>query len=276
MTEVELSSGAGTLPRTDGLSVVLIDDDHEFRSAIGNYLAMNGIEVWSSSGPEGLHDAAPDWSRTVIVLDLQLGGLDGIDVMRSLRAATDAPIILVTGHRISEMDRVIGLELGADDYLVKPFGPRELLARIRVQARRYQEFCSVRDGQGTRAEPEDLKSAGGRRIYAFSGWELDRRLRILKDPSGHVVKLTKGDFALLLAFLDAPGRPLSREYLLNATRVHEDVFDRSVDVQILRLRRRFDKGGGAGGRSGREIIRTDRGSGYVFTLSVDVESGDGS
>ncbi|CAI9121498.1 response regulator [Brytella acorum] len=260
--------------RPMALSVVLIDDDHEFRSAIGNYLAMNGIEVWSVSGPEGLQASTPDWSRTVIVLDLQLGGVDGIDVMRSLREATDAPIILMTGHRISEMDRVIGLELGADDYLVKPFGPRELLARIRVLARRHQELCSVRSEQEARAEAETDEARGAPRIYAFSGWELDRRLRVLKDPSDRVVKLTKGDFALLVAFLDAPGRPLSREYLLNATRVHEDVFDRSVDVQILRLRRRFDKGGGAEGRSGRDIIRTDRGSGYVFTLQVKVETGE--
>lgn len=267
---------ADSLVTTEGLSVVLIDDDHEFRLVIGNYLAMSGIEVWSASGPEVFQGSAPDWSRTVIVLDLQLGGLDGIDVMRSLREMTDAPIILVTGHRISEMDRVIGLELGADDYLVKPFGPRELLARIRVLARRYQELCSVREGHGPRVDAADIKITGGRRVYTFSGWELDKRLRILKDPSGHVVKLTKGDFALLVAFLDAPGRPLSREYLLNATRVHEDVFDRSVDVQILRLRRRFDKGGGAGGRSGREIIRTDRGAGYVFTLTVDVDSGGGA
>jgi len=269
---IEQKLPTDSLATTDGLSVVLIDDDHEFRLVIGNYLAMSGIKVWAASSPQGLQGSAPDWSRTVIVLDLQLGGLDGIDVMRSLREATDAPIILVTGHRISEMDRVIGLELGADDYLVKPFGPRELLARIRVLARRYQELCSVRDGHGTREEGGDIKITG-RRLYSFSGWELDKRLRILKDPAGHVVKLTKGDFALLVAFLDAPGRPLSREYLLNATRVHEDVFDRSVDVQILRLRRRFDKGGGAGGRSGREIIRTDRGAGYVFTLAVNVDSG---
>ncbi|GAJ30459.1 response regulator [Acidomonas methanolica] len=257
------STGAGTV-----LSVVLIDDDHEFRSVIGNYLAMNGLEVWSASGPEDFRDWSPDWSRSVIVLDLQLGGMDGMDVMRMLREATDAPIILMTGHRITEMDRVIGLELGADDYLLKPFGPRELLARIRVLARRHEELCSARAEQGARSETDGGKGGVDRRIYKFGGWELDRRLRILKDPSGRVVKLTKGDFALLVAFLDMPGRPLSREYLLNATRMHEDVFDRSVDVQILRLRRRLDRGGGGYGRSGREIIRTDRGAGYVFTLDV--------
>lgn len=250
-------------------SVLLIDDDHEFRSAIGNYLALNGLRVILASGPEDLRDVEVDWTHCVIVLDLQLGGIDGIDVMRSLREATDAPIILMTGHRISELDRVIGLELGADDYLVKPFGPRELLARIRVLARRHDELCSIREAQANRpiSENDETDSLTMKRVYRFGEWELDRRSRVLKDPSARVVKLTKGDFALLVAFLDAPGRPLTREYLLNATRIHEDVYDRSVDVQILRLRRRFDKGS-VDGLSGRDIIRTDRGAGYVFTLDV--------
>lgn len=250
------------------LSVVLIDDDHEFRGAVGNYLAMNEIEVWSASGPDELRESTVDWSRCVVVLDLQLGGIDGIDVMRAMRDATDAPIILITGHRISETDRVIGLELGADDYLVKPFGPRELLARIRVLARRHDELRLARATQAAQLAAATADRTPERRIYQFGGWELDRRLRTLKDPAGAFVKLTKGDFALLAVFVDRPNQTLSREHLLNATRVHEDVYDRSVDVQILRLRRRFDKGGGINGKCGRDIIWTDRGAGYVFTIDV--------
>ncbi|QDH16311.1 response regulator [Swingsia samuiensis] len=252
-------------------SVLLIDDNNEFRSAIAQYLLLNGLQVFSASGLEDLEGIDPDWSQWIIVLDLQLGTVNGIDVMRFLREKTDAPIILMTGHHVSEMDRVIGLELGADDYLIKPFGPRELLARIRALGRRYEKFCQAKEEkeQIQKSIPDEKYSedTSVNRIYRFGKWELDKRSRVLKDPSGRVVKLTKGDFTLLVAFLNAPGRPLSREYLLNATRIHEDVYDRSVDVQILRLRRRFDRGS-VNGLRGRDIIRTDRGLGYVFTLDV--------
>jgi two-component system, OmpR family, response regulator len=188
----------------------------------------------------------------VVILDLRLGLVDGLDVLRELRSSSDVPVIIITGHRRDEIDRVVGLELGADDYVTKPFNLRELLARVRTIIRRLD-----RARTWSAHEPE----RGG---YRFSGWRLNLRTRKLTDPNGAEVALTKGEYALLVAFLDAPQRPLSREHLLQATRVHEDVFDRSIDVQILRLRRKLEQD-----PSAPSVIRTERAVGYVFTLPVE-------
>ncbi|MCW2321634.1 DNA-binding response OmpR family regulator [Bradyrhizobium japonicum] len=161
-------------------------------------------------------------------------------------------MIITTGHRREEIDRVVGLELGADDYLTKPFGLRELLARIKAVLRRRE------------AGPASNRRDSEKGRWRFGDWQVDRRLRRLTNSSGQPITLTKGEYALLMAFLDAPQRPLSREYLLQATRVHEDVFDRSIDVQVLRLRRKLETDPRAP-----SIIRTERGVGYVFTLPVE-------
>jgi DNA-binding response OmpR family regulator len=161
------------------------------------------------------------------------------------------PIIVITGHRRDDIDRVVGLELGADDYLTKPFNLRELLARVRAVLRRFDAGRAA-----SWREPE-------RGRMQFSGWQLDRSTRQLTDPTGAPVPLTKGEYALLVAFLEAPQRPLSREHLLQATRVHEDVFDRSIDVQILRLRRKLERD-----PSAPRVIQTERGIGYVFAVPV--------
>jgi DNA-binding response OmpR family regulator len=161
-------------------------------------------------------------------------------------------VIVITGHHHDEIDRVIGLELGADDYVAKPFSLRELLARIRAVLRR-QAIA--------RATAQREAEQG---CCQFGGWQLDRRARRLTDPHGISVSLTKGEYALLIAFLAAPERPLSREYLLQATRIHEDIFDRSIDVQILRLRRKLEHD-----PSAPRIIQTERGVGYIFILPVE-------
>jgi two-component system, OmpR family, response regulator len=163
------------------------------------------------------------------------------------------PVIITTGHRLDEIDRVVGLELGADDYVTKPFGLRELLARVRAVLRRHEL------GRLARArEPQ----RGG---YKFGSWTLERQNRRLLTHDGVEVTLTKGEYSLLVAFLDAPCRPLTREQLLQATRIHEDIFDRSIDVQVLRLRRKLETESSAP-----RVIQTERGVGYVFTLDVEL------
>jgi DNA-binding response OmpR family regulator len=188
----------------------------------------------------------------LIVLDLRLGREDGLDLLRELRARSDIPVIITTGHRPDEIDRIVGLELGADDYITKPFSLGELLARIRAILRR-------RNARPTKPQRESERGS-----LRFGGWRLERRTRRLTNPRGEPVPLTKGQYALLTAFLAAPQRPLSREYLLQATRVHEDVFDRSIDMQVMRLRRKLGDSGGSS-----PIIRAERGVGYVFTLPVE-------
>src|SRR3954467_8800900 len=182
----------------------------------------------------------------------RVGEADGLALLREIGSKSDIPVIITTGHRRDEIDRVVGLELGADDYITKPFGLRELLARVRAILRR-QELGRV-------ARQRDPERGG----YRFNGWVLERRGRRLTDAAGEPVPLAKSEYALLLAFLEAPQRTLSREHLLQATRIHEDIFDRSIDVQVLRLRRKLEPN-----PSAPQIIKTERGVGYVFALPVE-------
>ncbi len=233
-------------------TVLVVDDDPALQTMIFDYFVDNNIRTLLASGREEMLRQLSAHKVNVVILDLRLGLADGLDVLRELRSSSDVPVIIVTGHRRDEIDRVVGLELGADDYVTKPFNLRELLARVRAIIRRLESSraWSVR-------EPE----RGG---YGFSGWRLNLRTRRLTDPNGADVALTKGEYALLVAFLNAPQRPLSREHLLQATRVHEDVFDRSIDVQILRLRRKLEPD-----PSAPQIIQTERGVGYVFARQVE-------
>jgi DNA-binding response OmpR family regulator len=187
---------------------------------------------------------------SLIIMDQPLGLKDGLDRLRSIRSTSDIPVI-ITSHRADEIDPIINLELGADDFIVRP-SPRELLARTRAILRRREmsRAAQIRDPKG-----------GG---YRFNGWRLERYGRRLVDPDEAPVSLSKGEYALLLALLEAPGRPLTREHLLHATRVHEDIFDRSIDVQVLRLRRKLEIDPNAP-----RMIQTERGIGYVFALPVE-------
>jgi DNA-binding response OmpR family regulator len=238
--------------RTAAVQVVVVDDDPGIRNMVASYFAQHDLRVAEAPGRQELHRHLGSDELSLIILDLRLGDDDGLDVLREIRARSDVPVIITTGARQEEIDRVVGLELGADDYVTKPFSLRELLARGKAVLRRHEMGRVARD---------DDQERGG---YRFEGWRLDRRGRLLFDPDGTPVALTKGEYALLLAFLAAPRRPLTREQLLQATRVHEDIFDRSIDVQVLRLRRKLERDAGAP-----RLIRTERGIGYVFDATVE-------
>jgi two-component system, OmpR family, response regulator len=242
------NSGAADLSQP---RILVVDDDAELRRMLVNYLEGQSMRVLSASNREEMSRQFAAREPNLVLLDLRLDKDDGLDVLRDIRSRSDVPVIIMTGHRRDEIDRVVGLELGADDYVTKPFGLRELLARVRAVLRRH-DFG--------RAASEHEPASGG---FRFEDWELDLRAHRLLNPEGATVPLTKGEYALLVAFLNAPGRPLTREHLLQATRVHEDVFDRSIDVQVLRLRRKLEAD-----PSAPRAIQTERGVGYRFSLPV--------
>lgn len=230
--------------------VLVVDDDRDMRHAIITYLNDRQCVAIGCGVGDVPHHLRHD-QFSLVVLDVQAGPSGRLAVLRQIRDRSPVPVILVAGQRCDEADRIAALELGADDCLIKPFDPRELLARAGAILRR-QEM-----GRQLTIRP----ARGG---YRFNGWELRRRTRKLTDPSGRAVDLTKGAYALLVAFLEAPCRPLSREQLLSATRTHPDVFDRSIDVQVLRLRRKLEPD-----PAQPRLIRTERGIGYVFDAPVE-------
>jgi DNA-binding response OmpR family regulator len=241
--------------RTNGdrqVCVLVVEDDPALQRMILDYFGENNIRTLPACDRRDMVDQLGRTEVNLVILDLRLGREDGLDLLREIRSSSDVPVIIITGHSRDDIDRIVGLELGADDYLTKPFNLRELLARVRAILRRFDA--------GRAAPARDPK--GGR--FRFCGWQLDSRTRRLTDPAGGPVPLTKGEYALLMAFIDAPQRPLSREHLLQATRVHEDVFDRSIDVQILRLRRKLEQD-----PSAPRVIQTERGVGYVFAVPIE-------
>ncbi|MCB4858447.1 response regulator [Sphingobium sp. PNB] len=232
--------------------ILIVDDDPAMQRMIVGYLTDHNLRASAVSGRKGLMHALAVREPDLVILDLHLGEDDGLEILRELRGKSVVPVILITGNRLEEIDRVVGLELGADDYLTKPFGMRELLARVRATLRRRTM---------DRLSPAKQREA----TFRFADWSFDQRQRELTSPAGETVPLTKGEYALLSAFVHAPRRTLSREHLLQATRVHENVFDRSIDVQILRLRRKLEDDPRAP-----RFIRTERGIGYKFDVGVEV------
>ena len=233
--------------------VLAIDDDPSVRKMIADYLGDNEMRVTALAGGREIAGIMERETIDLVVLDWRLPGEDGMEIARRLRAQSQVPIIMLTGRK-DEADRVMGLELAADDYLTKPFSPRELLARIRALLRRARAQQSVAEG---------LQKL---RAYRFAGYELNVRLRRLVAPGGANVPLTNAEFNLLAAFLASPQRVLSRDQLLGLSRLHNDeVYDRSVDVQVGRLRKKIQPG-----KDCVELIRTERGAGYVFTAPVEI------
>ncbi|MBC7603650.1 MAG: response regulator transcription factor, partial [Ramlibacter sp.] len=207
----------------------------------------------AGTGGKDLFDLLDTEAVDLVLLDLRLPGEDGMQLARKVRERATVPVILLTG-RTEEADRVMGLELGADDYVTKPFSPRELLARVRAVLRRYQV-------QATLPERDNA-----RRAFRFAGWELNVRTRRLISPGGVTVELSNGEFSLLCALCRAPMRVLTRDQLLSMSRLHEaEVFDRTIDVQIRRLRQKIEADAAIP-----QLILTERGAGYK--LGCDVES----
>jgi two-component system OmpR family response regulator len=235
--------------------VLAVDDDPSIRTLLADYLGDNELRVTAVPDGRAMDRVLARETVDLVLLDVRLAqGEDGLQIARRLRESLPGiPILMLTG-RAEEADRVMGLELGADDYLTKPFSSRELLARIRALLRRAQAQASVADAMARV------------RSYRFEGWELVVGLRRLKSPEGRAVELTNGEFSLLAAFLSAPQRTLTRDQLLELSRLHNaEVYDRSIDVQILRLRRKIE----ADPAQPRFIV-TQRGAGYVFGVAVDV------
>ena len=233
--------------------ILVVDDDAAVCALVKEYLSQNELRVTTVASGKQMTEVLAAEAIDLIVMDLRLRGEDGLRLTQRLREGSRIPVIIVTG-RLEEADRVMGLELGADDYVTKPFSPRELLARIRAVIRRYQPV-DASPGRDTEL-----------RAYRFAGWELNVRLHRLSSASGDIVPLTNGEFSLLAAFLSSPQRVLSRDRLLELSRLHStEVYDRSIDVQILRLRRKLEQD-----PSNPQFIRTERGAGYSFDTPVMV------
>jgi DNA-binding response OmpR family regulator len=232
--------------------ILVVDDDPDVRDLVGEYLGKNDMRVSAAASGREMFEAIDREAIDHVLLDLKLPGEDGMQLAHALRERASVPIVLLTG-RSEEADRVMGLELGADDYVTKPFSPRELLARVRAVLRRYRV-------QATLPERDNA-----RRAFRFAGWELNLKTRRLTSPQGAAVDLSNGEFSLLSAFCRAPERILSRDQLLSMSRLHEaEVYDRTVDSQIRRLRLKIERDPG-----NPELILTERGTGYRFAARVE-------
>ncbi len=235
--------------------ILVVDDDPEIRDLLWQYLGKNGYRVTAVGDGTAMWQALEQTRIDLIVLDVMLPGKDGLELCRDLRTRSAVPVIMLTA-RGDDMDRILGLEMGADDYLPKPFNPRELLARIKVVLRRAQGLVMAPE---TDAHPME-----------FAGWHLDPTSRQLRSPEGVVVPLSGSEYRLLHLFLTHPNRVLSRDRLMQLLHGRDaEPFDRSIDVQVGRLRKRL-------GDTGREpaLIKTVRSEGYV--LSAQVTRGRGS
>jgi DNA-binding response OmpR family regulator len=232
--------------------ILIIDDDPDIRELITEYLSDNDMRVTSRASGKDLFEMLEREAIDLVLLDLKLPGEDGMQLTRAVRERATIPIILLTGRK-DEADRVMGLELGADDYVTKPFSPRELLARVRAVLRRYQVQTTLPERDNTR------------RAFRFAGWELNLRTRRLVSPQGESVELSNGELSLLNALCRAPQRVLTRDQLLSMSRLHEaEVYDRSIDVQVRRLRLKIEAD-----PANPLLIVTEHGAGYRLASEVE-------
>ncbi len=227
--------------------ILMVDDDPGIRDVVSDFLGKHGYRVETAADGREMDEALEHGPVDLIVLDVMLPGEDGLAICRRI-AGTEGPPIIMLSAMSEDTDRIVGLEVGADDYVPKPCNPRELLARVRAVLRR------------TEQRPSGGPTATG---CEFAGWRLDLVRRELRAPQGVMVQLSSGEFGLLRAFVEHPQQVLTRDQLLELARgPASDAFDRAIDVQISRLRRKLDDGGG------HDLIRTIRNEGYMFTAKV--------
>ncbi len=233
--------------------ILIVEDDKDIGLLVAKYLKANDMRVSIAETGRAMDRILADTRINLIVLDRMLPGEDGLSICRRLRVTSDIPIIILTAQA-DEVERIIGLEMGADDYLGKPFSPRELLARIRAVLRRHDDARATTTGTGKRS-------------YKFAGWQLDGTLRRLFDPKGARVELTGAEFEVLLVFCERPGRTLSRDQIIDLTQGREAApSERSVDILISRLRRKLERD-----PKDPELLQTIRSSGYLFSPEVVAE-----
>ena len=237
----------------DGAHILVVDDQREICDLVQDYLSDEGYRVSIANDGAAMRRVMAQSAVDLVILDLMLPGVDGLTLARALRDVSDVGIIILTG-RGDTVDRIIGLEMGADDYLPKPFHPRELLARVRSVLRRVSSRTA-----------ENASAARSR--ARFAGWNLDLASRELRSPSGKEVRLTTGEFDLLAVFVNNANQVLTRDRLLDLARNREaGPFDRTIDVQVGRLRRKLESD-----PQKPTLIKTVRGSGYIFTPSIEAE-----
>lgn len=239
-----------SLPPLQTTLIAVVEDDPEIRGLIAGLLGREGFEVAACAGGADLDRVMACQRVDLVVLDLMMPGEDGLSICRRLRGGTvETPVVMVTAKG-DDIDRIVGIELGADDYLAKPFNPRELVARVRAILRRTRDAH-----RPARMRPPET--------YRFAGWILDAGSRRLEDPDGRPVELTGGEFAMLMVLLTHPQRVLNRDQLLDWTRGRSATpFDRTVDVQLGRLRRKLADDPPV-------LIKTVRGGGYMFSAQVE-------
>ncbi|HJT97239.1 MAG TPA: response regulator [Rhodanobacteraceae bacterium] len=240
------SSASASAPSSH---LLVVDDDPDIVQLIARYLSMHGFRITSAADGNAMREAIAREPVDLVLLDLGLPGEDGLELTRYLRQHWRGPIIIVTG-RGESVDRVVGLELGADDYVTKPFDLRELLARVRSVLRRTSERAPASAETGA--------------AFAFAGFRLDPRSRELRDPCGATVDLTTGEYALLKLLVEHPNRVLSRDDLMSWMHGRDaGPYDRAIDVQIGRLRRKIEAD-----PAEPALIKSVRGAGYLFAAKV--------
>jgi two-component system, OmpR family, response regulator len=236
---------------TETGSIIVADGDEAVRRMVTAHFEEKNVRVSIVSNRDELIFRLKKEHPSLIILNRKLGKWDGLDLLRDIRSTSNVPVVIVAEHSPDEIDRIVGLELGADDYIEKPFSARELLARARAIWRR----------QGRGVERSQDQDQGG---YRFRGWRLEQRTRTVVDSSGASIALRRSEYELLVAFLKAPQQFLTRAHLLRTTRLRENASDRSIDVQVMRLRRKLESD-----PKMRGAIKAVSGIGYAFTPEVD-------